>query len=465
MATGTTIQGFTGELVRPGDGTYDTHREVWNAMVDRRPAVIARCTSADDVALAIRHGRDAGLEIAVKCGGHNVLGTAVPEGGLMIDLSPMGEVRVDPQARRAWVQGGALLRTLDRATDPHGLATTAGNVSHTGVGGLTLGGGMGWLARQFGLACDNVASYSVVTADGKLVRATATENPDLFWGLRGGGGNFGVVTEFEFRLHPSTGQVLAADFYFDPFDAAAARALRAWRDLLPTAPRQATLTADTTTVGEVPFLPDRFHRRPVAVVGFVWAGDLGEARRYLEVFRRGMVGAIAEEIEEMRYLDLQTSGDERNQHGLRHYSAGHYVAELDDATLDAFLARGIPASGPEPDWTVLPGGGFQAHGGAIADVGREASAFSYRDTLVEWFGGATWADPGEDAVRMDAARTWARTLEPHSIGTYVNVISDPGNEGVGRAYRGTQLARLAELKRTYDPDNVFHMNQNIRPTN
>ena len=464
MTTDSAIQGFAGDLVRPGDGTYDSHREVWNAMVDRRPALIARCTSADDVAAAIRHAREAGLEIAVKCGGHNVLGTAVPEAGLMLDLTPMGEVRVDPQARRAWVQGGALLRTLDRATDVHGLATTAGNVSHTGVGGLTLGGGMGWLARQFGLACDNVESYTVVTAEGKLVRATATENPDLFWGLRGGGGNFGVVTEFEFRLHPSTGQVLTANFYFGPFDSAAAGALRAWRDLLPGAPRQATLTADTMTAAEVPFLPVRFHHRPVAVAGFVWTGDQAEGRRYLEVFRRGMAGAVAEQIEEMRYVDLQRSGDERNRHGLRHYSAGHYLAELDDTAIDAFLARGIPASAPEPDWVLMPGGGFQAHGGAIAEVGGDESAFSYRDTLVEWFGGATWADPTEDAARMDAARSWARTLEPYSTGTYVNVISDPGNEGVGRAYRGSQLSRLAELKRTYDPDNVFHLNQNIRPT-
>src|SRR4249919_417083 len=197
-------------------------------MVDRRPALIARCTSVDDVVAAVRHGREAGLEIGVRSGGHGVLGLCVPDGGLMIDLSPMGDVRVDPDRRRAWVGGGALLRSLDQATEPHGLATTAGNVSHTGVGGLTLGGGMGWLARQFGLACDNVETYTVVTAGGETVRASATEHPDLYWGLRGGGGNFGVVTEFEFRVHPTTGQALSVECCFDAFDRAGIDAVRAW---------------------------------------------------------------------------------------------------------------------------------------------------------------------------------------------------------------------------------------------
>jgi FAD/FMN-containing dehydrogenase len=459
-----TIRGFTGEIVEPGDAAYDAHREIWNAMVDRRPALIARCTSADDVAAAIRHARDAGLEIGVKSGGHGVLGLCVPEGGLMIDLSPMGDVRVDPERHRARVGGGALLRTLDRSTDPHGLATTAGNVSHTGVGGLTLGGGMGWLGRQFGLSCDNVEQYTIVTADGATIRATATENPDLFWGLRGGGGNFGVVTEFEFRLHPTTGQALVADMYFDPPDPAAINALRAWRDLLPDAPRPATLTSDTLTAGDWPFLPARFHGRPVVTAGFVWVGEMADARDYLETFRRRIGTSVAEEVEEMRYVDLQSVGDERHHHGLRRYSAGHYLTELSDAAIDAFLARGIPAGGAEPDWSLIPGGGFQNYGGAIAEVAEDESAFSHRKTLVEFFAGGTWTDPAEDAVRMAAARAWAATMEPFSSGTYVNVIADPGDEGVGRAYHSAQLARLADLKRKYDPDNVFHLNQNIRPT-
>ena len=257
MTTVGSIPGFEGELIGPDDPVFDQHREVWNAMVDRRPELIARCATQADVAATVRHAREHDLEIAVKCGGHSIVGLSVPDGGLMIDLSPMSAVRIDPDRRRAYVQGGALLRNLDRGAERHGLATTAGNVSHTGVGGLTLGGGMGWLARQFGLACDNVASYTVVTADAETIRATADEHPELFWGLRGGGGNFGIVTEFEFRLHPLTHTVLAVDRYFEPSDAP--DAIRAWRDLIADAPRQATLTADANTAAPDPVLPERLH--------------------------------------------------------------------------------------------------------------------------------------------------------------------------------------------------------------
>ena len=449
-------------MVEPGHPEYDTHREIWNAMVDRRPALIARCTSADDVAAAIRHAREAGLEIGVRSGGHGVLGLCVPDGGLMIDLSPMGEVLVDPARRRARVGGGALLRSLDQATEPHGLATTAGNVSHTGVGGLTLGGGMGWLARQFGLACDNVETYTVVTADGEILRASSAENSDLFWGLRGGGGNFGVVTEFEFRLHPTTGRALIADLYFDPSEPAARSALRAWRDRLHGAPRPATLTSDMMTAGDAPFLPESLRGRPVVTAGFAWIGEMADARRYLDEFRE-IGAAAAESVDEMRYIDLQSSGDDRHHHGLRRYSAGHYLTELSDEAIDAYLTRGIPSSGGTIDPSMLPGGGFQGYGGAIAEVGDTESAFSHRETLVEFFAGSTWADAAEDEARMSGARAWAAALEPYSSGTYVNVIADAGDEGVGRAYHAAQLERLAEIKRTYDPDNVFHLNQNIRP--
>src|SRR5687767_7984295 len=246
-----------GAVLRPEDAGYDAARQVWNAMVDRRPALIHRCHDTSDVVAALAFARRHSLEVGVRCGGHSVVGLAVPDGGLMIDLTPMGAVRVDPLRRRAWVQGGALLGALDLATQPHGLATTAGNVSHTGVGGLTLGGGMGWLARQYGLACDNVVSFEVVTAAGEVVRASAEENTELFWGLRGGGGNFGIVTEFEFRLHDTGTQALSVELDFPVADAASA--VMRWRDLSQTAPRQATYAA--TVIGGV------------ATLGFVWVGD------------------------------------------------------------------------------------------------------------------------------------------------------------------------------------------------
>ena len=329
------IRGFGGTLIGPDDSEYDAHREVWNAMVDRRPALIARCASPDDVAAAIRHARAEGLEIAVKCGGHNVLGFSVPDGGLMIDLSPMSTVTVDPDARRAVVAGGALLRYLDRASQAHGLATTAGNVSHTGVGGLTLGGGMGWLARQAGLACDNVERYTLVTADGELVRATASDEPELYWGLRGGGGNFGVVTEFTFRLHPVAGRAVVVELAFPAADAL--EPMRRWRDLLPDAPRQATLTADAVTVDG----------RPVVLIGYVWVGDPDGARAYLPTMRS--IGQAADEsVVEMSYLELQSIGDARHHHGLRRYANGHYFTELTDPAIEAFLARGVSRLARKP---------------------------------------------------------------------------------------------------------------------
>ncbi|MGH2428656.1 MAG: FAD-binding oxidoreductase [Candidatus Limnocylindria bacterium] len=443
------ISGLEGTLIAPEDDGYHAHREVWNAMVDRRPALIARCTSAADVAAAIRHARERDLEIGVKCGGHSVLGLSVPQDGLMVDLTPMDSVRVDPDARRAVVGGGALLRFLDRAAQAHGLATTAGNVSHTGVGGLTLGGGMGWLARQVGLACDNVEAFMVVTADGEIIRATATDHADLFWGLRGGGGNFGVVTEFEFRLHPVAGHALVVELMFDAEDSA--EPMRRWRDLLPDAPREATLTADAVTVGG----------RPMVVIGYVWVGDPDEGMAYLRTMRS--IGSPRDEsVRAMSYLDLQTIGDDRHHHGLRRYAAGHYLTELSDAAIDAFLTRGVNTA-DGADWSRVAAGGFQAYGGAIGEVANEDSAFSHRDALVEFFGRQTWADPAEDEERMASARAFGAALEPFASGVYVNALFDEGEDGVRRAYGDAKLARLAALKRRYDPENVFHLNQNIAP--
>ena len=444
-----------GRLLVDGDPGYDEARTVWNAMVDRRPRAIVRCVSADDVVEAIRYGRENDLEIGVRCGGHSVLGLCVPAGGLMIDLTPMGGVRVDPERRRAWVQGGALLGALDRAAMEHGQTTTAGNVSHTGVGGLTLGGGMGWLARQHALTCDNVESYELITADGERVHVDEASNPELFWGLRGGGGNLGIVTEFEFRLHPVARQAHVIELFIPIEDAAPV--MRGWRDLNAIAPRAATFTA---WVGESqsPFLPPEWHDRPVANVGFVWAGEPELERKLLPALR-ALGSPIGERIEEMSYLELQRMDDTLEGHELRRYWKGHYFRSLTDEAIDAFLLRGTPDGHGEK----LPAASLQAYGGAIAEVPDDDSAFSQRDASFEFVSAARWSEPGEDEERMSNARRYAASLEPFSTGMYVNAMSDEGATGVARAYPPAKLARLRALKAVYDPENVFHLNQNVSP--
>jgi len=354
------------------------------------------------------------------------------------------------------VQGGTLLGALDRAAMEHGLTTTAGNVSHTGVGGLTLGGGMGWLARQLGLSCDNVAAYELITADGHRLHVDKTGNPDLFWGLRGGGGNFGVVSEFEFRLHPVARQAHVVELFFAIEDAASA--LRGWRDLNPIAPRAATFTA---RVGESRslVLPPQWRDRPVASIGFVWAGE-SELDRQLLPALRALGRPVAERIEELSYVELQRMEDTLEGHALRRYWKGHYFRSLPDEAIDAFLLRGTPDGYGEQ----LPAASLQAYGGAIAEVPDADSAFSQRDAMFEFVASARWSDAAEDEQRISAARRYSASLEPFASGMYVNALSDEGASGVARAYPPAKLARLRTLKTTYDRDNVFHLNPNITPT-
>ena len=454
---GTGAAAADGRLLEDGTPGYDEARTVWNAMVDRRPRAIVRCANADDVAEAIRYGRERDLEIGVRCGGHSVLGLCVPDGGLMIDLTPMGGVRVDPERRRAWVQGGALLGALDRAAMEHGLTTTAGNVSHTGVGGLTLGGGMGWLARQLGLSCDNVAAYELITADGHRLHVDETENPDLFWGLRGGGGNFGVVSEFEFRLHPVASKAHVVELFFAIDDAASA--LRGWRDLNAIARsrghvhrlgRRVAISGSSAAVA-----------RPAGGQHRLRSGRRARARPAAAPgAARPRAAPVAERIEELSYVELQRMEDTLEGHALRRYWKGSYFRSLSDAAIDAFLLRGTSEGYGEQ----LPAASLQAYGGAIAEVPDADSAFSQRDAMFEFVASARWSDAAEDEERISAARRYAASLEPFASGMYVNAMSDEGAAGVARAYPPAKLARLRTLKTAYDPDNVFHLNQNIKPT-
>jgi FAD/FMN-containing dehydrogenase len=429
-----------GTVLVGGDEGYDEARAVWNGMIDRRPRYIVRCASAADVAAAVRFGREHALEIGIRCGGHGIVGHAVPDDGLMIDLRLLGDVQVDPRERRARVEGGALLGALDRASQLHGLATTAGNVSHTGVGGLTLGGGMGWLARQHGLACDNVVAFEVVTAAGEVVRASADSHPDLYWALRGGGGNFGVVTAFEFDLHPEPGQVSTVEVPVPLGDAASV--MRRWRDLSDDAPRRATFNA--------------LIEGDVVTLGFVWVGDPDDGRTLIDDFVRALPRSdeLLAHVESMTYLQLQTREDDLKGHAWRRYWKGHYFNSLSDEVIEALLDRG---------GTHLPAVSLQAYGGAIADVDDEATAFSRRDTAFEFVAASRWSDPAEDESWMSGARSYAATLDRFASGAYVNVLGDDGRAGLRRAFSETKLSRLAAIKREYDPENVFHLNQNIPP--
>lgn len=433
-----------GTVLVSGDAQYDAARSVWNGMVDRRPRYIVRCASVADVAAAVRFAREHDLEIGIRCGGHGIVGHAVPDDGLMIDLRLLGGVQVDPRRRRARVEGGALLGALDRASQPHGLATTAGNVSHTGVGGLTLGGGMGWLARQHGLSCDNVVGFDVVTATGEAIHASAESHPELYWALRGGGGNFGVVTAFEFVLHPEPGQVTTVEVLVPLADAAPA--MRRWRDLNETAPRRATFNA----------LIDG----DVVSLGFVWVGDPVEGRAHADALVDALVDAIphpvgrSSRVDTMSYLQLQSREDDVKGHAWRRYWKGHYFRSLSDELIDALLDR---------RGANLPAASLQAYGGAIAEIADEETAFSRRDTAFEFVAASRWSDVREDEQRMSAARRYAGTLDRFASGAYVNVLGDDGVAGLRRAFTDPKLSRLTAVKRAYDPDNLFHLNQNIPP--
>jgi FAD/FMN-containing dehydrogenase len=409
-------------------------------MIDHRPALIAQCASVDDVVTAVRSAREHDLEIGVRCGGHNIAGLAVPPDGLMIDLARLNGVTVDPATQRARVQGGALLGALDQASQAFGLATTAGNVSHTGVGGLTLGGGMGWLARQHGLTCDNVMSCTVVTADGDVVRASAEEHSDLFWGLRGGGGNFGIVVEFEFRLHAVGTRAIAADVTFR-LDRAAG-ALRGWRDFAEQAPDAATPTAAIS--------------RDSIRLGYVWVGDPRSGRALLPALR-SLGAPDGEAVRELSYLQLQTRDDSVEGHRYRRYWKGHYLPELSNGAIEALLDR-------DPADSTLPDVSLQAYGGAIADTDDDATAFSHRHTRFEYVASTKWTDPHEDNLRIEAARQAASMLDPFASGAYVNALSDEGVAGVARAYSEAKRARLTAVKDAYDPANAFHRNHNIAPS-
>jgi FAD/FMN-containing dehydrogenase len=452
------IPDFEGVAVWPGDADYDATRAIWNAMHDRRPAVIARCATPQDVAAAIRHGRDRELAIAVRSGGHSMPGFSTCDGGIVIDLRPMDGVAIDPVARVATVGGGALLGDVDTAAQAHGLVVPAGVISHTGVAGLTLGGGVGRLMRRYGLTIDSLLAVELVTADGELLRASAGEHPDLFWAVRGGGGNFGVVTQFTFALQPMGDLVILGAFHALA-DAPAVLALARERMADAGAPDALLWTSFLRRApAEPPWMPAGVVGTPGLLSLVEWSGeDADEGRRVLEEIRRALPPGVASGLDVIPFLQMQRAGDDVFGHGLRTYIKATFVDELTDDVIAAVLAHG-PALGSPVSQVE-----FLALRGAIARVAPDATAFPHRTAGWLLNVPASWTDPADDAREIAWVRDTYKSIEPHATGgAYVNFMEADETAPATVAY-GATLERLAEVKARYDPHNVFRLNQNIRP--
>ena len=448
-------QHFRGELIRREDPPYDAARRIWNGAIDRRPALIARCTGVADVQAAVRFAHERDLVVAVRGGGHNVAGTAVCDEGVVVDLSPMKGMWVDPVARTVRAQAGLLWGELDHETQAFGLATTGGIITHTGIGGLTLGGGLGWLMRRHGLTCDNLLSADVVTADGEYLRASAEEHADLFWGLRGGGGNFGVVTSFEYSLHPVGPIVLAGVILHSA--ARAREVLRFYRDFTSTAPDDLTTIAVLRMAPPAPFLPTAVHGQPVVVIGACYAGPVEEGERAVAPLRR-FGEPLVDLVRPTPYASHQALFDPTAPHGLSYYWKSEYLPPLSDALIDTLAEHAWRVETPE-SYTIM----FHL-GGAVARQDPEGSAFEDRRATHAVVIDAVWSEPAQASACVAWTRTFWEAIRPSSTGhIYVNFLGDEGQDRVRAAYGEAKYERLRALKRKYDPANVFRLNQNIEP--
>jgi hypothetical protein len=446
---------FRGQLIRPGDPTYDEHRKVWNGSISRFPALVARCTGVADVIAAVRYAKETGLLVAVRGGGHSFPGVSVCDGGIVIDLSLMKGIRVDPEARTARAQAGVLLGELDRETQAFGQAVPAGIVTHTGLSGLSLGGGLGWLMRKYGLTIDQLLSVDLITAEGEFVKASQTENPDLFWGVRGGGGNFGIVTDFEFRLNP-VGPIVLAGPIFWPI-AESPNVLRFYRDWISDAPDELMTIVIHRKAPPLPFAPPELHGQLIVGVACCYAGPVEQGEKVLRPLK-SFHSPLLDLCEPKPFLDHQAMFDPSFPHGRWYYLRSCDVAELTDDVIDITVEHSLRISSPLttfPIWHL---------GGHMARVGADETAFNGRSA------GHTFNISGitETAEGFDAEREWARdfwsALQPYHTSVYVNFLMDEGDERIRQAYGAEKYDQLKALKRRYDPDNFFRLNQNIPTT-
>jgi len=450
-------KGFAGRLHSPADDCYEEARSIWNGAIRHRPALIARCTGTADVLAALRFARDQRIDISVRGGGHAVAGHALCDGGVLIDLSPMTSVRVDPEPRKASARagGGALWSHLDRETQAFGLAVTGGIVTHTGIGGLTLGGGIGHLMRKLGLTSDNLLSCDVVTADGRLVVASANAHEDLFWGLRGGGGNFGIVTSFEYEVHPVGPTVLAGMLLY-PLDAAA-DVLAYFRDYVARAPDEVGILGNLRLAPPLPVVPPELHGKPVVAIVVCYAGAIEEGEKEFEDLRRFARPAL-DTIAPKPYLAHQAMFDAAFPHGRGYYWKSCALPPLSDEMIDILIRQARKITSP---FAAMP---IFTLGGAASRVPEGATAFPNRDAqhIVNIVG--AWPIDESDPQRHIAwVRQSAEAMQPFSTGVYANFMSDEPADRLRTVYGPEKYARLVAIKRRYDPENVFRHNQNIAP--
>ena len=442
-----------GKAISPADDAYDTARRVYNAMIDRRPRLIVQCADVADVIRCVNFARDAGLPLAVRCGSHSVPGFGTCDDGLVVDLSRMKGIRVDPVRRVARVDGGCTWGDFDHAAHVFGLATPGGLISTTGVAGLTLGGGFGHISRRYGLSCDNLISADVVTADGHLVPASAEENPDLFWAIRGGGGNFGIVTSFEFRLHP-VGMVYAGPV-LHPLEKAG-ETLRFFRDFMAAAPRELSAFFAYLIVPPAPPFPEHLHHQTMCGIVYVYCGDLTTGESVTRPLRESGSPALAIG-HPAPYPAVQSMFDPLLPHGLHHYWKADFVGELNDAVIAEHVRYGPKIPTVNSAMHIYP------MDGAIHDVPADQTAFAYRDAKFNHILAAVSPDPAPMPQYREWVRTYWSALHPHSAGgSYVNFLMEEGEERIAGSYRGN-YQRLAAIKKKYDPNNLFHVNQNIPP--
>jgi FAD/FMN-containing dehydrogenase len=446
-----------GDLIRPGDERYDQARAVWNGMIDRYPALIARCRGVADVVASVNFVRDENIAVSVRGGGHNVAGTAVCDGGLVIDLSQMTSVEVNPLNNTIRAQAGALLGDLDRETQNHGLAVPAGTVSETGIAGLTLGGGMGWLSRKYGLTCDNLIGVDMVMADGTLLHVDDETNTRLMWGLRGGGGNFGIVTSFEYQT-VEVGPTVLAGFVLHPMERAK-EFLEFYGEFVARAPDELTTIAVVRMMPPVPSVPKELHGVPVAGTGVCYVGDIEDGRRLLQPLR-DFGDPLSDTVGPVSFVEHQAVLDEGVPSGHHYYEKSEYLPPLTPDLIDTLVEHGKRVTSP---YSFV--GLFQL-GGAVGRVDEQDTAYTHRDAAFSLVISAAWQHPGETDDNVEWVRRFWSAVKPHATGgAYVNFMSqDEGQDRVIAAYGSDKYRRLVSLKNEYDPTNMFRFNQNIAPT-